>query len=159
MQKNQVSSKKKKSVGRGSNAAHFTYNMRHVHHMHRTTAYLAPNPSGPPNQPTHGSISRAWLVRCGIRSPPAPRASRRWERRHGTAKNAISLSRQASLVPSDPGPGVLPAPRVPPVGEGIAGPCPPLVAASNRVFHCRFEDRSHLSGRDRYEHTGLSASP
>ena len=130
--------KKKKSVGRGSNAAHFTYNMRHVHHMHRTTAYLAPNPSGPPNQPTHGSISPAGLVRCVIRSPPAPRASRRWKRRRGTAKNAISLSRQASLVPSDPGPGVFPAPRVPPVGEGIAGPCPGPGCLSNLEAPCRF---------------------
>jgi hypothetical protein len=41
MRKKQVS-REKKSVGRGSNAAHFTYNMRHVHHMHRTTACLAP---------------------------------------------------------------------------------------------------------------------
>jgi hypothetical protein len=31
MRKKQVS--RKKSVGRGSNAAHFTYNMRHVHHI------------------------------------------------------------------------------------------------------------------------------
>jgi hypothetical protein len=42
MRKKQVSRRQKKSVGCGSNAAHFTYNMRHVNHMHRTTAYLAP---------------------------------------------------------------------------------------------------------------------
>jgi hypothetical protein len=36
-------SREKKSVGRGSNAAHFTSNMRHVHHMHRTTHHGAPS--------------------------------------------------------------------------------------------------------------------
>jgi hypothetical protein len=46
LEKKKQVSRKKKSVGRGSNAAHFTYNMRHVHHMHRTTAYPLANLAG-----------------------------------------------------------------------------------------------------------------
>jgi hypothetical protein len=32
-----------------------------------------PNPFGPLDQPSSGSISPAWVARCVIRSPPAPR--------------------------------------------------------------------------------------
>jgi hypothetical protein len=74
MQKKQVSSKKKKSVGRGSNTAHFTYNMRHVHHMHRTTAYLVlehrtrPAHRTNPANPTTGAFPQlGWSVAPSVR--------------------------------------------------------------------------------------------
>jgi hypothetical protein len=137
MQKKQVSSKKKNRwPWEQRRAFHVQYAPCASHAPHHGVPIYSAEPVRP-TEPTHPRKHFPGLVGpFVIRSPPAPRAGRRWKRRRGTAKNAISLSRQASLVPSDPGPGVLPAPRVPPVGDGIAGPCPsvpPLAAASNQA--------------------------